>query len=46
MLAAYASFLWAIDAEDDDDEDGDSFEGSTRLGKEDSEVCDICRHFS
>ncbi|XP_056841972.1 uncharacterized protein LOC108857388 isoform X2 [Raphanus sativus] len=37
VLAAYASFLWAIDAEDDDDEDGDSFEGSTRLGKEDSE---------
>ncbi|KAF8111616.1 hypothetical protein N665_0074s0140 [Sinapis alba] len=36
VLAAYASFLWEIQAEDDD-EDGDSFEGSTRQGREDSE---------
>ncbi|KAL0884455.1 hypothetical protein Bca101_008436 [Brassica carinata] len=37
VLGAYASFLWEIDAEDDDDGDGDSFEGSNRPGREDSE---------
>lgn len=35
VLAAYASFLWAIN---DDDEDDDSFGDGTRQGKEDSEV--------
>ncbi|KAJ0229725.1 Tetratricopeptide repeat-containing protein [Hirschfeldia incana] len=46
VLAAYASFLWQIDAEDDDDEDGDYFEGSTRPGKEDSEPKTAGEHSS
>lgn len=37
ILAAHASFLWEINAEDDD-EDDDSFGDRTRQGKEDFEV--------
>lgn len=38
VLGAYASFLWEINDEDDDEGDDDAFGDRTRQGKEDFEV--------
>ena len=38
VLGAYASFLWEINDEDDDEVDDDAFGDRTRQGKEDFEV--------